>query len=179
MMINMAPSVIIRPASGTRIMSRKVNRKRTNREPRSGSTGCSWNRTAGSGSVTSCLIGWPGLPAAGLRFLVNVVQDALGRIVGCFSGHPVAAFEEGCRTSLEIFAAPVKQPADIVIAGSYPADVDLWQASKGIYAADLALNPGGTLILVTPCPEGVSTEHTDLASIVAMSHGGELMPLLR
>jgi nickel-dependent lactate racemase len=107
--------------------------------------------------------------AAGLRFLVNVVQDGQGRIVACFCGHPVAAFEQGCRSSLEIFAVPLEQRADIVITDSYPADMDLWQASRGIYAADLALNPGGTVILVTPCPEGISAEQPELASIGYLS----------
>jgi nickel-dependent lactate racemase len=55
--------------------------------------------------------------------------------------------------------------ADIVIADSFPADMELWQASKGIYSADLALKPGGILILVTPCPEGVSAEFPEISRI--------------
>jgi nickel-dependent lactate racemase len=52
-----------------------------------------------------------------------------------------------------------------VITDSHPADSNLWQAAKGIYSADLALKPEGILILVTPCPEGVSVEHPQILDI--------------
>ena len=61
----------------------------------------------------------------------------------------------------------VSQPAlaDIVVTESYPADYDLWQAAKGIYAAELAVREGGVVILVTPCPHGVSTEHPEVEQL--------------
>jgi nickel-dependent lactate racemase len=102
---------------------------------------------------------------AGLQYIVNPVLDGEGNIVRCFCGDPIKAFREGCKTSLDIFGAELEEPVDIVIADSYPADVELWQASKGIYSADLALKQGGVLIIITPCPEGISTEHPQIADI--------------
>jgi lactate racemase len=96
---------------------------------------------------------------AGLKFIVNVVLDARGRIVSCYCGDPIQAFREGAEKSKEIFGAAMLEPADIVIADSFPSDSSLWQAAKGVYSGDLALKKNGVLILVTPCPEGVSTEH--------------------
>ena len=45
---------------------------------------------------------------------------------------------------------------------SYPADYDLWQAGKGIYSAELAVREGGVVVIVTPCPHGVSEEHPEV-----------------
>jgi nickel-dependent lactate racemase len=97
--------------------------------------------------------------AVGLKFILNVVMDARGNTAFCFSGDPVQVFRLGAEKSLEIFGTPLAEPADIVIADSYPTDMDLWIAAKGIYAGDLALKEGGILIFVTPCLEGVSPEY--------------------
>ena len=103
--------------------------------------------------------------AAGLRFIVNVILDRHERIYRCVCGDPVEAHRAGCDASREIFGVPFGRYADIVVADSYPADCELWQAAKGIYSADLALAPGGTLILVTPCPDGVANGHPELSKI--------------
>ena len=101
----------------------------------------------------------------GLKFIINVVMDAHGRTAYCYSGEPSAAFHLAAEKSLEIFGVHLENPANIVIADSYPADSDLWIAAKGIYSGDLALKKGGVLIFVSPCPEGVSTEYPDIEKI--------------
>ncbi len=103
--------------------------------------------------------------AAGLRFIVNVILDRDERIYRCVCGDPVDAHRAGCAASREIFGVPFGRYADIVVADSYPADCELWQAAKGIYSADLALAPGGTLVIVTPCPDGVANGHPELSEI--------------
>lgn len=99
---------------------------------------------------------------AGLRFIVNVVMDGRARVLHVVAGDPVAAHREGARHSRSVYGAAQPALADIVIAESYPADYDLWQAAKGIYAAELAVRPGGVVVLVTPCPHGVSEEHLEV-----------------
>jgi hypothetical protein len=59
----------------------------------------------------------------------------------------------------------LKEKADIVIADAYPADLDFWQALKGLNAAYGAVKDGGTVILVTPCPEGTSAQHPELTEV--------------
>lgn len=103
--------------------------------------------------------------AAGLKFIVNAVLDGKTKIVHCICGDPLEAFRLGTRKSMEIFGIPIPEPVNIVITDSHPADLNLWQAAKGIYSADLALKPEGILILVTPCPEGVSVEHPQILDI--------------
>lgn len=102
---------------------------------------------------------------AGLKFIINTVQDGCGQVYKCFSGDPIKAFEEGCKAAKDVLGVSIPGKADIVLTDSYPADVNLWQASKGVYSGDLALKKGGSLILVTPCPEGVSDEHPEIAEI--------------
>jgi len=99
---------------------------------------------------------------AGLRFIVNVVMDGRARVLHVVAGEPVAAHREGALLSRAVYGAEQPALADIVVAESYPADYDLWQAAKGMYAAELAVRPGGVVVLVTPCPHGVSDEHPEV-----------------
>ncbi len=103
---------------------------------------------------------------AGLRFIVNVVQGTDGKVLAAFAGDPVAAHRLGAETAHRVYGVEIPALADIVIADSYPADVDFWQAAKAVYAAELAVRQGGAVIVITPCPEGVSAEHP-----VVLQHG--------
>ena len=100
---------------------------------------------------------------AGLNFIVNTIHDATGKISRCVCGDPVEAFRSGCKTALDIYSVPLSEPADILMVDSYPGDMELWQAGKAVFAAELALKQGGILILVSPCPEGVCKSHPQLA----------------
>jgi nickel-dependent lactate racemase len=99
---------------------------------------------------------------AGLKFIVNVVMDAHHRVIQVVAGEVVAAQRKGAEFSRTIYGISLPAYADIVVTESYPADYDLWQASKGIYSAELAIRKGGVVILVTPCPHGVSDEHPEV-----------------
>ncbi len=123
--------------------------------------------------------------AAGLSFIANAVLDAHGRVVTLACGSSLEAYRAGSLSAMDVFGVPMERTAEIVIADSYPSDMEMWQASKGVYSADLALERGGVLILVTPCTEGVSAEFPELARIGyrpfaevdAMIRSGELKDL--
>lgn len=95
----------------------------------------------------------------GLRFIVNVIIDAEEKVVGVVAGHPVEAHREGASLSDSYLSIPLPSRPDVILIESYPADVDLWQASKAIYAAGTSIKKGGVIILVSPCYEGVSPTH--------------------
>ena len=99
---------------------------------------------------------------AGLRFIINVVMDGQHRVSHIVAGDVKAAHREGAKFSRSIFGVAQECPADIVIAESFPADYDLWQAAKGIYAAEHSVREGGVVILVTKCDHGVSGEHPEV-----------------
>jgi nickel-dependent lactate racemase len=101
----------------------------------------------------------------GLHFIVNVICTAHGEIYKAVAGHFIAAHRQGVTYAQDVFAVRVAAPADVVVASSYPADLDLWQAGKGMMSADLLARDGGIIILVTPCPEGIGP-HKELAELV-------------
>ncbi|MGA2465396.1 MAG: nickel-dependent lactate racemase [Thermodesulfobacteriota bacterium] len=99
---------------------------------------------------------------AGLKWIINTIQDGSGRLIKVVAGDPVQAYRTGAKRSFEIYQSKLPQEADIIIADSHPYDSDLWLAAKGIYASELAVKQGGVVILVTLCPEGVSPSHPEV-----------------
>jgi nickel-dependent lactate racemase len=106
----------------------------------------------------------------GFKYIVNLVSDAEGKIIGCFVGDVIKAHREGCRLSYEINAVSIPERADIVLIDSYPADRDFWQSAKGFYSGTMAVRQGGTLICVSPNPEGVADNHPNLLEIGYKPH---------
>lgn len=104
----------------------------------------------------------------GLSVIFNTVLDSSGRLVQAFYGDLRAAFRAGVAVSSEVYGVPLPGPADIVIAGSHPCDIEFWQAHKALYPADIAVRPGGTVIVVTPCPEGVSVTHREMLRFTSL-----------
>ncbi|HHY96023.1 MAG TPA: nickel-dependent lactate racemase [Firmicutes bacterium] len=92
---------------------------------------------------------------AGLGFILNFVPDQDGRPVYVVAGDPVKAHRHGVALAKSIYTFLVKAPADVVIANSAPFDVDLNQAAKARSVAALALKPGGSILWLGGCPEGV------------------------
>lgn len=97
-----------------------------------------------------------------LKFIVNAVCDPQGNLVGMFAGDYIQAHREGCKLAQKVFGVVVPELADVVIADSYPKDNELWQAAKALYASDLMVKDGGVVILVSPCPEGISRSHPEI-----------------
>jgi len=91
--------------------------------------------------------------------IINTLLNPQRRIVKVVAGHVVGAFRAGVREAEPIYTVEIGEYPDIVIASSYPADLDLWQAAKALIHGALMTREGGTLILVTLCPERVASQH--------------------
>ena len=89
-------------------------------------------------------------------FIVNIVENKKGEIVKAFAGDLEAAFLEAVKLVDEMYRITIDRRADIVVvsAGGYPADMNLYQAYKGLDNALDAVKRGGVIILVAECPEG-------------------------
>jgi nickel-dependent lactate racemase len=98
----------------------------------------------------------------GLRFILNTVLDSAGRLVGVFAGDPLQAHRAGAALSERVYGVSIPSPAEIVVAGSHPCDIEFWQAHKSLYPADRVVTEGGVILVVTPCPEGVAVMHTGI-----------------
>jgi nickel-dependent lactate racemase len=105
----------------------------------------------------------------GLDAILNVVVNRKGELVRAVYGNFRDAFREGVTTCNQIYAVSCEGLAEIVVAGSYPCNLEFWQAHKALYPADAALVDGGTLVLVTPCPEGVARTHPEMLEITGKS----------
>ncbi len=105
----------------------------------------------------------------GMHTIFNVVMDSQGGVVGVFFGDMRAAFKAGVELAREIYGVAYHETPDIVLANSYPCDLDFWQSHKAQYPAQRMVRPGGTIIVCTPAPEGVSPVHTDLLDFTAWS----------
>ncbi len=103
---------------------------------------------------------------AGLAFIVNVILNGEKEIVRAFAGDAFAAHEAGCREMSRLSVINVPK-SEIVITGNggYPLDQNLYQAVKGMTAAESAVAPGGVIIIVAACQDGHGGEgfHRTLA----------------
>jgi nickel-dependent lactate racemase len=87
---------------------------------------------------------------------VNVVTNSKGEVVKAFAGDVEQAFNEGVKLVDEMYRVQVDRKADIVIVspGGHPADLNLFQAYKGVDNALEVVKRGGVIIIVAECPEG-------------------------
>jgi len=102
---------------------------------------------------------------AGLHFIVNVVIDNNDKMVAAVAGDMTAAHREGCRIALDVFAVNFGHEYDLVIADSYPFDIEFWQANKALDTTGEVVKKGGVVILVAPCHEGFSRTHAELMEL--------------
>lgn len=89
-------------------------------------------------------------------FLINSIVDTKGNILKLAVGNWLTAWEEGCNWANEIFGVPINEKADLVITscGGYPKDISLYQSTKSLFNAALAVKPGGTILLFAECSDG-------------------------
>jgi nickel-dependent lactate racemase len=93
---------------------------------------------------------------------VNTILNERDEVCGLAVGHPLKAFQLGVEEARDLYCREIPRLADIVVASSYPADIDYWQALKPTDYACLGVREGGIIILVTPCPEGISPVHGEV-----------------
>ena len=91
----------------------------------------------------------------GLHFIVNTILTPELKLFRAVAGHYVKAQRAGVALAKEVCGEKINKLYDIAVVSSYPADMDYWQATKGYLCGARGVSENGTIILVTPCPEGV------------------------
>lgn len=93
----------------------------------------------------------------GVDYLVNVVLDAHKEIVKAVAGDVTAAHRAGCHYLDGLYQVTIPHRADIVVVsqGGAPKDLNLYQTQKALDNAKHAVRPGGTIVLVGSCKEGL------------------------
>ncbi len=92
---------------------------------------------------------------AKLAFIVNVTLNPDKTISAAFAGELEQAHLAGC-AEMKKGVSVQAVPAEIAITGNggYPLDQNLYQAVKGMTAAEACCLKGGTIIMVAGCSDG-------------------------
>lgn len=102
---------------------------------------------------------WAALEAK-LKFIVNVVIDEQKQPLFAVAGETEAAHAKGCEF-LSKLCRVEPEYADIVIStnGGYPLDQNIYQAVKGMTAAEATVNEGGVIIMLARSNDGHGGEN--------------------
>jgi nickel-dependent lactate racemase len=87
---------------------------------------------------------------------VNTVVAGDGTLVAALFGDLHETLSQAASVAWDCFTAPFHRPADLVIACvPFPTDADLYQSQKALLNATRACTPGGTIVLVSACRNGI------------------------
>lgn len=97
---------------------------------------------------------------AKLKFIINVINDDLGKTIFSTSGEPQLAFYKGIEIATNHYRVKVDEPADVIICGvGWPKDANLYQASRALTYITNTQKPivkkGGLVIISAQCEDGV------------------------
>ena len=97
---------------------------------------------------------------AKLAFIVNVVLNGKKEVIYATAGHMEKAHK--CGTDfLSSLCGAKAQECDVVITtnGGYPLDQNMYQAVKGMTAAEATVKKGGVIIMLAHSGDGIGGEH--------------------
>ncbi|MGB7532757.1 MAG: nickel-dependent lactate racemase [Halobacteriota archaeon] len=89
-------------------------------------------------------------------FVINTVADSAGNLVDAYAGEMNSVLLTGAEVMKKLSSLETDLFDILVVsAGGFPKDRNLYQATKAIENCYRAVVPGGTLILVAECREGI------------------------
>ena len=97
---------------------------------------------------------------AKLCYIVNVVLNGEKEVIYAVAGDLEQAHKKGTDFLFSLCGAET-EPADIVIStnGGYPLDQNVYQAVKGMTAAEAAVKEGGVIIMLARSNDGIGGDH--------------------
>ena len=97
---------------------------------------------------------------AKLAYIVNVVLNAEKDVIYAVAGDPEAAHGKGTDFLFSLCGADAVD-ADIVITtnGGYPLDQNMYQAVKGMTAAEATVRRGGVIVMLAESGDGIGGDH--------------------
>ena len=95
-----------------------------------------------------------------IDFIFNVVLDPEKRIIHAVAGDYIQAHRKGCEILDALGKISIRELADLVLvsAGGFPKDINVYQAQKALDNAVCAVRPGGVVIWVASCKEGLGSK---------------------
>ena len=97
---------------------------------------------------------------AKLAYVVNVILDSEKKVISAVAGNCEAAHKKGTDFLLSLCGAKAVE-SDIVITtnGGYPLDQNMYQAVKGMTAAEATVKRGGVIIMLAESGDGIGGDH--------------------
>jgi nickel-dependent lactate racemase len=102
-------------------------------------------------------------------FMLNVALNGRKQITAFFAGDIIQAHRVGCEYVRSHSMVRCEKPFDIVITSNsgFPLDQNLYQAVKGMSAAQRIVKQGGAIICAAECSDGLPN-HGNYAKILQM-----------
>ncbi|SYZ73172.1 conserved hypothetical protein [Candidatus Zixiibacteriota bacterium] len=99
------------------------------------------------------------LVADKMIFSFQIVSIPSGGIVGIFCGAMGKSFEMAAQLAREVFGITAESHYDLILAEVRPPlDSNLYQLQKSLENCQMALRDGGSMVLFSPCHEGIGSE---------------------
>ena len=97
---------------------------------------------------------------ANLAYIVNVVLNSDKKVIYAVAGDPEAAHKVGTDFLFSLCGADAVE-ADVVITtnGGYPLDQNMYQAVKGMTAAEATVRRGGVIVMLAESGDGIGGDH--------------------
>ncbi len=95
-----------------------------------------------------------GARLVGIDMKIDCLLNSGKQIYKVFIGDVEAEQKEAVKVLIEVYGAAIPKMADVTITSAFPLETDLIQSGKSILLADDITKPGGTVILLSACPDG-------------------------
>lgn len=108
---------------------------------------------------------------------IDVTIDRARRLTGVFSGPLHGSHRAACAEVLANSVSRVRGPFEVVVTtnGGHPLDRNLYQAVKGMAAAERVVAPGGTIVMAAECGDGLPDGGAFERLLAGARDAGELL----
>lgn len=111
------------------------------------------------------------------HFSLDVAIDGERRLTAAFGGSLTAAHDAACAAVEASAVHRVDHPFDVVVStnAGHPLDRNLYQAVKGMAAAERIVRPGGVIIMAAACCDGFPDGGSFARIVSAARHPDDLL----
>ncbi len=109
----------------------------------------------------------------GVDMEIDVVFDSEERLVSVLAGDPASVYRQGVALARPLYEVAMPGWLDVAVASGDPFSIDLYQASRAVEYADGVVRPGGSIVLVADCPDGIGGD--EFYRLLAGGHKAEAL----
>ena len=108
----------------------------------------------------------------GLHYIINTVLDKKLRLYRVAAGHYIQAHRKAVEYAQQVYGIHLTRQPDVILTSAYPIYIDFWQCGKAVYAPVKVIKPGGELLVLASCQEGVGP-HPNMLPYMGLEDGPE------